>query len=107
MISGLGFENEQNRRVTVERCLACEADGRGNLDSREKAQKAQKRKTSSTADGRRFTQMGEGSLPRDPLRHLIRTGEGDDRNLRHTLKTSLLMACNLNQPGIPSAHIHV
>jgi hypothetical protein len=78
MISGLGFENEQNRRITVERCLAsafAKPSARqvarptvgSNLDSREKAQKAQKRKTSSTADGRRFTQMGEGSRPRDPL----------------------------------------
>jgi len=59
----MAFSKRAKSVETVERCLACEADGRGNQDSREKGAKSSKRKTSSTADERRFTRTGEGSLP--------------------------------------------
>jgi hypothetical protein len=39
----MAFSKRAKSVGTMERCLACEADGRGNLDSREKAQKAQKK----------------------------------------------------------------
>jgi hypothetical protein len=38
----MAFSKRAKSVETVERCLACEADGRGNQDSREKGQKAQK-----------------------------------------------------------------